>query len=84
MEFFHVNFLLLDPWQYLEVSYKIGPVRSSVDLLPGILSLVFSEFWHGARNPYEVGHGRARFSGKKIFALKFGKMDQKWGKNKVF
>ena len=30
----------------------------------GIVSLVFSEFWYGARNPYEVVHDRAGFSGK--------------------
>ena len=42
-----------------------------------IASLVFSKFWHGARNPYEVVRNRARFSRKKIFAQK---IDQ-WTKN---
>ena len=46
--------------------------------------LVFSEFWHGARNPYEVVRDRTGFSGKHFFAQKFGKMDQKWAKNRVF
>ena len=33
----------------------------------GIVSLVFSEIWHGARNSYEVVRDRAGFSEKKIF-----------------
>ena len=44
----------------------------------GILSLVFSKFWHGARNPYEVVQGQY-FCDSKI-----GKMDQKWAKNRIF
>ena len=40
-----------------------------------IVSLVSSEFLLGARNPYEVVHDRARFSGKNFFP----KMDQKQG-----
>ena len=43
----------------------------------GIVSLVFSKFWHDARNPYEVLRDRAGFSRKKIFAQKLGK----WVKN---
>ena len=35
-----------------------------------MFSLVFSEFWHGARNPYEAVLGRAGFSVKKIFVRK--------------
>ena len=46
----------------------------------GIVSLVFSKFWYGARNPYEVVRDRARFFGKKLFAPKIGKMDQEWVK----
>ena len=38
---------------------------------------VFSKFWHGARNPYEVVHDRAGFPGKKILPQKLGK----WTKN---
>ena len=48
-----------------------------------IVSLFFSEFWRVARNPYEVVRDRNGFSGKKFFAQKFGKMDQKWAKNRV-
>ena len=34
---------------------------------PGIISLVFSEFWLVARNPYELVHDRVGFSSKKKF-----------------
>ena len=40
----------------------------------GIVSLVFSEIWHGARNSYEVVRDRARFSEKKNF------LPQNWEK----
>ena len=50
----------------------------------GIVSLVFSKCWHGARNPYEVVRDRAGFSRKKFFAPKIGKMDQKWAKTWFF
>ena len=33
----------------------------------GNISLVFSKFWHVARNPYQVVQDRARFSRKNIF-----------------
>ena len=45
----------------------------------GIASLVFSKFWHGARNPYEVVRDRAEFSRKNFFAPRIGKMDQTQG-----
>ena len=53
-------------------TYEIGSIRSSglssVHRLSrcylGIESLGFSEFRHGARNPYQVMHNRARFFGK--------------------
>ena len=45
----------------------------------GILSLIFSKFWHGAKNPYKVVHDKAGFSGGKISAIKFGKIGQKQG-----
>ena len=45
----------------------------------GMVSLVFSKFWHDARNPYEVVRDRAGFSRKKNFVPKFGKMGQKQG-----
>ena len=48
------------------------------------VSLIFSKFWHGARNSYEVVHDRAGFSGKKFFAYKSGKIGPKRAKNRVF
>ena len=57
-------------------------VLPSVQVFLGIVSLVYSEFWHGARNPFEVVHDRARLSGKNCFAseLENGpKMCQKQG-----
>ena len=81
-----LNFL--DTHQQLEGSYKTGSVRPSVYpsvcLSIGIVSFVFSKFWHGARNLYEVVRGRAGFSEKNFFAPKTGKMDQEWAKNRVF
>ena len=47
-----------------------------------IVSLVFSKFWHGGRNPYEVGCDSQIFQ-KKMFCLENlenrPKMDQKHG-----
>ena len=61
-----------------EESYKIGSVRPSVFpsvLLSrrflGIVSLVFSEFLYGARNPYEVMRDRAGFSANRWNELIF-------------
>ena len=45
----------------------------------GILSLIFSKFWHGARNLYEVSVTVPYF-----LAPKIGKVDQKWAKNGFF
>ena len=64
-----------------EMVLWIGSVRPSVcpSVRPffrlsgrslGIVLLVFSKFWHDARNPYEVGHGRAEFS-RKIFFFEY-------------
>ena len=44
----------------------------------GIVSFVFSKFWHDARNPYEVVCDSQIFQ-KKHFAQKIGKMGQKQG-----
>ena len=44
----------------------------------GIESLVFSEFWHGIWNPYQVVHDSARFFGKTLFVPKIGEMDLKF------
>ena len=41
----------------------------------GIVSLVFSKFWHPARNPYEVVRDRGGFSGN-FFVFR------KWTKNR--
>ena len=43
----------------------------------GIVLLIFSKFWHGARIPCEVMRDRARFSRKKFFTPKIGKMGQR-------
>ena len=52
----------------------------------GIVSLVFSKFWHGARNPSEVERGSAVFfkKKKKKKKKKRGKIDQKWTEDRVF
>ena len=68
---------------------RVCPSSRPPSVLPsrhflGIVSLVFSKFWHGARNPYEVVRDRAGFSRKIFFAPKIGKMDPKWAKNRVF
>ena len=72
---------LLDPQQWLERSY--GPSffpAVCLDVFFGIGSLNFCEFWHDARNPYEIVHDRARVFGKNFFAPKMGK----WAKKKGF
>ena len=43
----------------------------------GIVSLVFSKFWNGARNLYEVVRDRAELSGRIFLPPKLGK----WTKN---
>ena len=55
-----------------------GPMKQDLSVLLsgrcfGIVSLVFSKFWHGARNPFEVMHD------SKIFHKRIGKMGQKQG-----
>ena len=49
-----------------------------------IVSLTFSKFWHGTKNPNEVVRERAEFSRKFYFTPKIGKMDPKCTKNRVF
>ena len=76
---------VFDPRWYLEGSSKIGSVcpsgLQSVHLSArflGIVSLVFSKFWHVARNPYKDMRNRAGFSEKFFFwPQKLGK----WTKN---
>ena len=48
------------------------------------VSLIFSKFWHGARNSYEVVRDRAGFSGKIFFVYKSGKIGPKRAKNRAF
>ena len=49
-----------------------------------IVLLVFSKFWHDARNPYEVVHDRAEFSRKKIFLSENGIMGKNGPKTEFF
>ena len=50
----------------------------------GLVSLVLSKFWHGARNPYEVLRDRARFSGKSFSPPKMGKWTKNGPKTRFF
>ena len=50
----------------------------------GIASLVFSKFWHVARNSYEFVRNIAGFSRKKILPSKLGKWTKNWPKTGVF
>ena len=50
----------------------------------GIVSLIFSKFWHGARIPCDVVLDRVGFSRKFFLPPKIGKMGPKWAKNRVF
>ena len=76
-------------------SYKIGSLHPAglpsffPSVLPsvllsrhflGIISLVFSDIWHSARNPCEVVRDRARFSRKCFENWGNG---PKWAKNRV-
>ena len=72
----------MDPLQEPEQSYEIGSVPPPLCRLCGYFFgsglLDFSEFWHGARSPYEVVYDRARFVWKNFFAPKL----RKWAKNR--
>ena len=70
-------------WVQLHFLWFVLPSFHLSGHFVGIVSLVLSRFWHGARNSYEVMHDRARFSGKILFTQKIWKMNQKWAKNKV-
>ena len=50
----------------------------------GIVSLVFSEIWHGARNLYEVVRDRAIFSEKNFFLPQHWEKEPKMGQNQFF
>ena len=48
----------------------------------GIVTLVFSKFWHNAKNPYQNVRGRVGFSRKIFLSHKLGKWtknEPKWG-----
>ena len=49
---------------------------------PSFCPRIFSEFWHGSRIHMKLCV-TAGFSAKNVFARKFGKMDQKWARNRV-
>ena len=69
-----------------------GPMKQSLSVLPsfrlsgrflGIVSLVFSKFWHDARNPYEVVHDSRIFQ-KKNFCTKNWENGPKMGQKQDF
>ena len=63
------------PWNRVCPSFRLS------GSLLGTVLLVFSKFWHGARNLYEVVRDRAGFSRKCFLLQKLGE----WIKNlKVF
>ena len=60
----HFAGFFLTLWWQPEWSCKIASMHPSFLLSKSflrILSLVFSKFWHGARNPYKAVHDRAIF-----------------------
>ena len=60
------GFSLLDPQWEPEGSYKIGCLQFRLSgCFLGIVSLIFSKFWHSARVPCEVVCDRVGFSKKK-------------------
>ena len=71
-------------------SFPVGLAKTETSVLLSVwafswnLSLVFSKFWHGARNLYEVVHDRPEFSGNIFFAPKIGKVDQTSAKQQGF
>ena len=71
-----------DPMKWVYLSF-CPSFRVSWHFL-GTVSLVFSKFLYVTRNPYEVAHGRAEFSGKSFFVPKIGEIAPKWAKNGFF
>ena len=55
-----------------------------IGCFPGTVSLIFSEFWHGARIPSEVVRDRDGFSGKIFLPSKLGKWSQSGPKTGCF
>ena len=62
-------------WWFILQSVLLAPFCLFGRFL-GIESLVFSKFWHGARNPYKV----EQQSGKKFYPQNLGK----WAKNRYY
>ena len=73
-----------------EWSYEIGslclPSRLCIfpSFGPSVLSSVFSIFWHGCRNPYEVVCDRTRYFGEKSLPPELGKWAKNGPKTKFF
>ena len=67
---------------FLSIFLSIFPSVLLSGRFRGIVSLVFSKFLHGTRNPYEIGMTEPDFS-ERFFAPKIGKMDHKWARNRV-
>ena len=67
-------------------SWKGPSILSSVLLSKRFLAivLVFSEYWHSARNPYEVVCDWAEFSQKKFFCPKIWENGPKMGQKQGF
>ena len=69
-------------WNRLRPSVRPS-FRLSLSFLR-IVSLVFSETYHGVRGPYLIMCDRTRFFGKNPHWAKMTKNGQKWPKNMVF
>ena len=79
---------LLEPWQWLDVSYEIGSARPSillsVKVFSRIRSLGFSEFRHCTRNPCQAVRDRTRFFGITFFGPQSRGNGPKIGQNRGF
>ena len=68
---------------WVQFSMSIKPILPSILLsrrFYGIVSLAFSEFWHGARNTYEVVRDRT----KKFFCPKIWENGPEMGQKQDF
>ena len=75
--------LLEGPYEIVSVRPSILSVFSSVWVFSWNC-IIFSKFWHHARNPFEVLHDRAKFSRKFFLLQKDREVDKKWAKIRVF
>ena len=71
------------PYEIVSVRPSILSVFSSVWVFSWNC-IIFSKFWHHARNPFEVLHDRAKFSRKFFLLQKDREVDKKWAKIRVF